>query len=284
MRKHWSRRGRHDMFKSLENALYTVDREKYEIIRQRANAFNTNYTGSNIIQDDIFHIIENYVFQHGMRLELFRYPVGDDAFCACTFIRSGSVFVVINSAMTVSKQIFAAAHEFYHLYNYFEDYDPTYQQHGSILDSLTIDEETTKQEEKEANAFAGLILAPARSIREQMDIYHIHRDIISIKDILMLMEIYAIPYKAMVLRLYEDEIIGEEKVREFFGITEKEIALQCELTGRAKRWQRADNDIVFGSLIEKMERVSGLDAVDEEHIRQDKVRVTEIMKNISGKA
>ena len=154
------------MFKALENSLFVVDRAKYELVRQRANAFNSNYTGSNIIQDDIFHIIENYVLQHGMQLEIFRYPLGDADFCACTFIRNGRVFVVINSAMTVSKQIFAAAHEFYHLYNYFEEYDPAYQQHGSILDSATIDEETTKLEDMEANAYAGIILAPTRSIQE----------------------------------------------------------------------------------------------------------------------
>ena len=74
------------MFKTLKNYLFVVDRAKYELVRQRANAFNSNYTGSNIIQDDIFHIIENYVLQHGMQLEIFRYPLGDADFCACTFI------------------------------------------------------------------------------------------------------------------------------------------------------------------------------------------------------
>ena len=270
------------MFKALENSLFVVDRVKYELVRQRANAFNSNYTGSNIIQDDIFHIIENYVLQHGMKLEIFRFPLGDDDFCACTFIRSGRVFVVINSAMTVSKQIFAAAHEFYHLYNYFEEYDPTYQQHGSILDSATIDEKTTKLEDMEANAFAGLILAPARSIQEQMGIYNIRRDSISLKQILMLMEIYAIPYKAMVLRLFEDEIVDEEKARELFLISEGEILRQSNLTGRAKRWQRVEKDFSFGSLNENMEIVSKLDAVDADQIKQDSERIKEIMTAISG--
>ena len=270
------------MFKALESSLFVVDRTKFELIRQRANAFNSNYTGSNIIQDDIFHIMENYVFQHGMQLEIFRYPLGDADFCACTFIRSGRVFVVVNSAMTVSKQIFAAAHEFYHLYKYFEEYDPTYQQHGSILDSATMDEETTKLEDMEANAFAGLILAPTRSIQEQMGIYRIRRDSIRLKDILMMMEIYAIPYKAMVLRLFEDEIINEEKARDLFQITENEIIRQSNLTGRAKRWQRIDGDISFGSLNENMDRVAKLDAVDEDQIEQDSARIREIMDAISG--
>ena len=145
-----------------------------------------------------------------------------------------------------------------------------------------MDEETTKLEDMEANAFAGLILASARSIQEQMGIYHIRRDNISVKDVLMLMEIYAIPYKAMVLRLFEDEIIDEEKARELFLTTEDQIKKQSSLTGRAKRWQRVDRDISFGSLNENMERVSRLDAVDEEQIKQDSARIKEIMDAISG--
>ena len=270
------------MFKALENSLYVIDRAKYELIRQRANAFNSNYTGSNIIQDDIFHIIENYVLQHDMRLEIFRYPLGDANFCACTFMRSGRVFVVINSAMTVSKQIFAAAHEFYHLYNYFEEYDPAYQQHGSILDAATIDEETTKLEDMEANSFTGLILAPSISIQEQMGIYRIPRETVGLNEILMLMEIYAIPYKATVLRLFEDSIISEEKARELFQITDNEVFKQSELSGRAKRWQRIDRDIVFGSLNENMEKVSRLDAVDEGRLNHDSDRIKEIKNLISG--
>lgn len=271
------------MFKALEKSLYMVDREKYELVRQRANAFNSNYTGNNIIQDDIFHIIENYVLQHSMNWELFRYPLGDDNFSACTFIRQGSVFVVINSAMTLSKQIFASAHEFYHLYNYFEEYDLSYHQHGSILDSIMTDEETTRLEDMEANAFAALILAPDRSIHEQMSIYRIRRDAIECKDVLMLMEIFAMPYKAMVIRLFEDEIISEEKTRKLLQVDDKKIASQIELTGRGKRWQRVDRDIVFGSLKENMESVSRLDAVDEDRIRQDSARISEIINIISGK-
>ena len=51
------------MYKALENSLYVTDRKKYELIRQRAISFYSNYVGNNIIQDDIYHIIENYVLQ-----------------------------------------------------------------------------------------------------------------------------------------------------------------------------------------------------------------------------
>ena len=273
------------MYKALDNSLFMKDQERYETVRKRAVAFNSNYTGSNIIQDDIFHIIENYVLLHDMHFELFRFPLGDLDFCACTFIRNDRVFVVINSAMPLCKQIFAAAHEFYHLYNYFEDYDPEYQEHSSILDSATMDEDTSRIEDMEANAFAGLILAPTRSISEQIDIFHIDRDNIGIKQLLVLMEIYAIPYKAMILRLFEDKIIHEDDARGLFRCSESEIIRQCDLTGRAKRWLKtSEMDVEFGSLTENMRRVSQLDAVDTERYEHDTERIQKIISTLlSGK-
>lgn len=93
------------MYKALENSLFVKDRDRYDEIRKKANSFNSNYTGSNIIQDDIFHIVENYVLQQDKHMEMLRYRLGDDDLCACTFIRGGRVFVVINAEMTLSKQI-----------------------------------------------------------------------------------------------------------------------------------------------------------------------------------
>ena len=98
------------MYKAIDNSLFMTDRAKYNVIRKHAISFNSNYTGSNIIQDDIFHIVENYVRQHDMQMEMFRFPLGDDELCACTFIRSGRIFVVVNTDMPLSKQIFATAH------------------------------------------------------------------------------------------------------------------------------------------------------------------------------
>lgn len=259
------------MYKALENSLFVKDRDRYDEIRKKANSFNSNYTGSNIIQDDIFHIVENYVLQQDKHMEMLRYRLGDDDLCACTFIRGGRVFVVINAEMTLSKQIFAAAHELYHLYNYFEGYDSSQRKRLSILDAATMDETTSRLEDMEANAFAGAILAPGLSIREQMSIFQIRSNSVEIREILMMMEIYAIPFKAMVLRLFEEEVIGEEQVRELFKNSETDILRQSRLTGRAIRWQRKTADeFTAGSLYENMERVVELDAVEEERYRKDK--------------
>lgn len=271
------------MYKVLENSLYVKDPKNFELIRRRAIEFNSIYNGSNIIQDDIFHVMENYAARHDMPLDFLRYNLSDDDFCACTFIRSGRVFVVVNASMTLSKQIFAAAHELYHLYNYFEHNDPEYRQSGSILDASTIDEETEKAEDIEANAFAGLLLASGESILQQIRIYGINAKEISLDDIIMLMEIYAITYKAMVLRLYEEQIISEGKAKEFLDVNLDTLNKRMTITGRALRWQKVTKEeVTFGSLYEQMEKAVKMDAIPDDRLDKDRARIKAIRTKIEN--
>ena len=69
------------MYKALENSLFEKDRSRYYSIQKCVTQFNSVYNGNNIIQDDIFHIMENYVNRHGMPFELLRYPIADQEFC-----------------------------------------------------------------------------------------------------------------------------------------------------------------------------------------------------------
>ena len=271
------------MIQALDNSLYMRDRKQYDAIRKKALQFTEDYVGSNIIRDTVFQVLKNYISQNGLYPQLFLYPFEDEDFCACTFIKGGRVFVVINTDMALSKQIFAAAHELFHLFKCFED-EQSYLS-PSILDSATLDEKTTKLEDMEANAFAGLILAPRKSLLEQMDIYHIRRNSIGVKEILTLMEIYAMPWKAVVFRLFEDEIITKDKARELLQISKSEIEQQSELTGQARKWQRnTEHEISFGSLLKNMNRVFELKAVDRKRYHQDEERVNAIRREVSKKS
>ena len=148
------------MCRVLDNSLFVKDRKKYTKISECATSFNSLYNKNNIIQDDIFNVLENYVARHDMPFDMLRYPIEDTDLCACTFIRKGRMFVMINSALPLSKQIFAAAHELYHIYCYFEEHDSALLQFGSILASGIIDEEAKETEDVEANAFAAILLVP----------------------------------------------------------------------------------------------------------------------------
>lgn len=190
---------------------------------------------------------------------------------------------MINSALPLSKQIFAAAHELYHIYCYFEEKDIGLLQAGSILESDVIDDEATELEDIEANAFAALLLAPKERLEEQTDVYHLSYKNISVQTILKVMDIFAIPYKAAVLRLFEEEKIDRKTVKQLLRVEDTEIEHQIEVTGKASRWQEIPDGLIrFGSLSEKMYELERWEAVRDERLESDKARLHKI-ENTLGK-
>lgn len=269
------------MCKVLDNSLYIKDRKKYKKISECVTSFNSLYNRNNIIQDDIFNVLENYVARHDMPFDLLRYPIGDAELCACTFIRQGRMFVMINSALPLSKQIFAAAHELYHIYCYFEEKDFALLQSGTILESDVIDDEAKELEDMEANAFAALLLAPKDRLEEQSDVYNVSYKKVSVQVILKIMDIFAIPYKAAVIRLFEEEKIDIKTAKKLLQIDGEEINMQIELTGKAFRWQEISNNLIrFGSLFEKMYDLEQWEGMRDERLESDKARLNEIVKEL----
>ena len=146
------------MSSQYKDILFRQDIRRFRQIQEAAAGFSQHYGGAKIIQDDIFAIVENYARIKGVPLEWLRFPISDQELCACTFVRGGRIFVLINSNIALNEQIFAAAHELYHIRCYLEDDDTELMEKGSILDSRTIDANTTEREELEANAFASSLL------------------------------------------------------------------------------------------------------------------------------
>lgn len=262
-----------------EEILFNKNRKRFEHIKDVTSAFTTRFVGNNIIQDDIFTVIENYANTKEMPLEWIRIPIEDNELCACTFIRCGRIFVMLNTDIPLAKQIFAAAHELYHIRCYLEENDSELERAGSILDSRTIDDGTTLVEEMEANAFAGLLLASGNGLEQQIKIFRIDRADIGIDDVLTLMDIFAIPYKAMVLRLMEEQIISEEKGRNLLALSAGEVKNRVRVTGKAKRWFLIPKgNETLGSITENIAINSDDENVPEDKLKRDIDKLNDIKK------
>ena len=195
----------------------------------------------------------NYARKRELSLEILRYPFKDDELWAFTFIKKGTIFLCVNSDLPVCKQIFAMAHELYHIHCYAEDINTNTITGGSLLDSRTADEEATSQEDLEANAFAGLLLMPDASVIEQFKMFWLSKEKLDVDGVIILMDIFALPYKAVILRLVESGIIEEKKARELLKADSKYITDRIKLTGKAERWQKDSNDLIYyGSLLENL--------------------------------
>jgi Zn-dependent peptidase ImmA (M78 family) len=220
--------------------------------------------------------MENYVSRHEMPFELLRYPIADKELCACTFIRKGRMFVMVNSDLPLSKQIFAVAHELYHIYCYLEENDSVLLQSGSILESDVLDDAAKEIDDKEANAFAALLLAPKERLGEQTDVYNLLYKNASIQTVLRIMDIFAIPYKVAVLRLFEEDKIDIKTAKKLLQVDEAEINKQINLTGKAARWQVITKNLIrFGGLSEQIYDVEQLEAASDEHLESDKTKLNE---------
>lgn len=238
---------------SLKEILYKKDPLRFSRIEETAYGFSQTFIGSNIVQDDIFTVIENYAKTNGMLVEWLRYPIKDRKLCACTFVRGGRIFIMVNLALPLSKQIFAAAHELYHIREFLEEDRQQLAYEGSILQSDTIDEGSLDTEEIEANAFAGILLVPTDDLQQQMRIYQIRRGQLGVKEVLTLMEIFAVPYKAMVIRLMETQVLTEDEAGELLTVSEDQVNSQADFSGKAKRWLMSPSGMTsFGSLQENL--------------------------------
>jgi Zn-dependent peptidase ImmA (M78 family) len=146
------------------------------------------------------------------------------------------------------------------------------------LDSKTADEKAATQEDLEANAFAGLLLMPDASLAEQIRMYGISKKNITVDDVLVLMELFALPYKAVVLRLVESGEIKEEKAHELLKVDAGNIAMRIELTGRAWQWQQNSRLLRYGSLLENLEYNSENELLTDSRENFDRAYLKKITK------
>lgn len=214
-------------------------------------------------------------------MEILRFPIHDEELWAMTFLKNGTIFVCVNSELALCKQFFAAAHELYHIYCYVEDADQSYIKNGSMLDSDTVNETGKTQEDVEANAFAGLLLMPDQLLSNQINLFGIDKDDMDTDSVLSLMDMFAIPYKATVLRLYESNCIKRHKAEELFCVTAEDVEKRVELTGKAKRWQLDGSGTEsFGTLLEKADYNTEHDYLTESREKEDWKYISELKKEL----
>ena len=129
--------------------------------------------GNDIIGTQIFSIL-------GLYARVIYYPLGKEAPWGFTRI-SGSKndaslekpFVALNSSIPLDCQVFAAAHELYHIW---------YEQNPDMLPSDLLNEQGKNTSEKKANRFAAEFLVDKILLKQEIEIYKIKK--FTIKSIL----------------------------------------------------------------------------------------------------
>lgn len=263
----------------IAESLYKKQNKQFEKINEQSKAFAVNYCGNTIIRDSIFGIVSNYARKRELSLEILRYPFGDDELWAFTFVKKGTIFLCVNSELPMCKQIFSTAHELYHIHCYAENINTSTIANGSLLNSKIFDEAAATQEDLEANAFAGLLLMPDASLSEQFQMFGISKENINVDDVLILMDLFALPYKAVVLRLVESCAIKKEAAQRLLQVDSDNISLRIELTGKAEQWQQRTRRLLhYGSLLDNLAFNSKYELLRDSREESDKNFLEKIRK------
>ena len=139
---------------------------------------------NDIIGTQIFQILS-------LHARVIYYPLGKESVWGFTRIKgargggqSQKPFVVINSSIPIDCQVFAAAHELYHIW---ED------DKVDVVPAYVMDDETGDRNELKANRFAAEFLVEEELLIKELRTYGIASDNVSLKDILILSELFCVP-------------------------------------------------------------------------------------------
>ena len=171
---------------------------------------------NDIIGTQIFQILS-------LHARVIYYPLGKESVWGFTRIKgargggqSQKPFVVINSSIPIDCQVFAAAHELYHIW---ED------DKVDVVPAYVMDDETGDRNELKANRFAAEFLVEEELLIKELRTYGIASDNVSLKDILILSELFCVPYRTMVKRLFEIGFITKTDRNRFLNASEQEVMI-----------------------------------------------------------
>lgn len=226
---------------------HTLTEEDIKLLEERVNEQLGRLQLTNqIIRENIFRVLQNETI-------FLQYPIEDDELCAFVCKKQGKLFSYINSYIPKDKQIFAAAHELYHIW-----YEPERLEQVEILNNHTLEVEPTIKSEQMANRFAAMFLVPEMVLRQHIQSLKINPKEIGLKDIVQLIPIFQVPYKTIVLRLKEIQMITEKQCHEFLNIPDRDekkgVLYQMKVSQLRLDSQERSRMIMLDGFIEKVLR------------------------------
>jgi Zn-dependent peptidase ImmA (M78 family) len=218
---------------------------------------------SRIVKEEVFHILmSNSIF--------LQFPFQDDELCAFVCRKGNRIFSFVNSNIPYEKQIFAAAHELYHIW-----YDEDVLAQGELLSEEVLDTQLEQgsidEREAKANRFAAIFLVPKDVLRKELDTLGVKPSELSEVHVVKLMDLFGVPYKTMVRRLHEIDFIELDKCVKFLQITDRDetngIRLLQKRFQLGEELQKRTRTIRFDGLVDQ-----AITAYEQGKIEQQKMQ------------
>lgn len=227
---------------SVDETLFSQEQDVFKDIESKALYQLQELNTAQVVQDDIFRILKNIKGLH-----LLKFPIEDQDLTAFT-IQKEDTFIFINSHLPLEKQIFGAAHELYHVL-----YPNGDNKKEEVLKDIEVSFNGDLSEKK-ANSFAACFLVPKHHLIQTINNLKINKEAIELIDIIKLMDVFAVPYKSLILRLYEINLLEKKQAEKLLLVPDrnpkKGILLLINQTRHAIRWQKVTVEYEYSNFIE----------------------------------
>lgn len=215
-----------------------LDSKTIDEIKAQARKKLNDYSKLNdVIGSQIFNILE-------LDNKVLYYPIEDEEVWGFSEKIKGKSFVWINTHISYDKQVFAAAHELYHLW---------FESDGEVILKTDIEEINNSyvipEHELKANRFAAELLINEELLLQEMRTYSVEKNKIGIKDIFKLSNLFIVPYKTMVKRLYEIKLINQNRYKDLMKLSNEEVEIWRNRLGLSL--PSRDNKIGLSNLVDK---------------------------------
>ncbi len=259
----------------ISNCLYFTEKETYSEINRIATRIFSVYpfnNGSLALKQ----MIKNYASTNNVQVKILYIPLKDNQLWGLFYQLDGIYFIVINSEISLNKQVVALAHEFYHLYSAVEE-------NMVPLDILADNVKTLNIEDKKANAFAACFLMPEHILKSMLKKPNtLEEKIVLIK---IVMDVFMVPFKTAVIRLMEIEYLSKEEGLEIINSTTRNVRDKFESlnTFNISKWDMVNDKLLELDDLDTLFHINeDLELMSEKKLNKHKEIVEKITNMLKG--
>ena len=260
---------------NLDNCLYLKDKKLYEEISLIASKIYLRYSIPNN-PSAMKAMIKQYAKANDVHVKILYVPLNDTQLWGIFYQLDGIYFIVINSEISINKQVVALAHEFYHFYSSVEE-------NMVPLDILSDNIESDNIEDKKADAFAACYLMPELILKSSLQQpFSLEEKLLQIK---LLMDAFIVPYKTAAIRLMEIGYISKEECLTFIDATTRDLRDILERVNSSKesRWDFINKNLIELDDLDNLLYINeNLELMSSKKLKKQKEIVDKIKKELKG--
>lgn len=260
----------------VSDCLFAKDKKSFREIETKANLTLMSLPVLRLIGSNLKVFIKSYAEKNAVHLKILYLPFNDDQVWGLFYQKKGIYFIVINNEISINKQNVALAHEFYHFISSFEE------DKISAMDILKENSQNNEynNEDLNANAFSSCLLMPSDIITMLLPQKptNFEEVIIQIK---ALMDIFLVPYKTAVIRLFEIDRISLREAESYIKSADTKTRNKLEETNIYNniRWEHPiKNHIDIDDLNNLIEENENYEFISSIKATKYKNKVEEILK------